>query len=254
MGGGDRLTIDLPGMQEELLKAVYATGTPVVLVLMSGSAVAVNWADENVPAILEAWYGGEESGRAVADVIFGDFSPSGRLPVTFYKSIDQLPPFEDYDMKGHTYRFFEGEPLYSFGDGLGFVKFAYSNLKISPDGVEAGGEVEASVDVENTGGMEAGEVVQLYLEDVEASVPVPLRQLRGFRRIELEPGEKKTVSFTLLPEHMSCFEDDGTEVVEPGEFRVSVGGAQPTSRFVDSGDVQVLEGAFTLTGSRVILE
>ena len=143
--GGDRTDLSLPKAQEDLLKAVSATGKPVVLVLLNGSALAVNWADENVPAILDAWYPGEEGGTALADVLFGDYNPGGRLPVTFYKSVAQLPPFEDYKMEGRTYRYFKGEPLYPFGFGLSYTKFKYDNLKLSADKVKAGEGVRVSV-------------------------------------------------------------------------------------------------------------
>jgi len=193
----DRHDITLLGAQEALLKTVYNTGTPVVLVLINGSAIAVNWADEHVPAIIEAWYPGEEGGAAIADVIFGDYNPAGRLPVTFYRSIDQLPPFSDYSMKGRTYRFFNGEPLYPFGFGLSYTRFKYFNLKINPLKVTPGEDIQISVDVENTGKRSGDEVVQLYISDVKSSVPVPIRQLSGFTRIHLAPGEKRVVSFTL---------------------------------------------------------
>ena len=163
--GGDKVSLDLPGMQEELLKAVCSVGKPVVLVLFSGSPVSINWAQENVPAILQAWYPGEEGGTAIADVLFGDYNPGGRLPVTFVKSLEQVPSFTDYSMKGRTYRYMEEEPLYPFGYGLSFTTFEYSNLKLSQEVIDAGESISVSVDVKNTGQIAGDEAVQLYIKD-----------------------------------------------------------------------------------------
>jgi beta-glucosidase len=251
--GGDRTDISLPKAQEDLLKAVFnavgTTGKPITLVLLNGSALAVNWADENIPAIVEAWYPGEEGGTAIADVLFGDFNPGGRLPVTFYKSVDQLPPFEDYNMRGRTYRFFKGDPLYPFGFGLSYTKFGYENLKLSAKSVKAGGSVKVSADVRNIGDRAGDEVVQLYVTDVAASVPTPVRSLAGIKRVFLKPGEKQTVSFTLGPDRMTVIDDNGKRVVEPGEFSVSVGGKQPgfTGR-ADAKTTSVVTGQFVVTG------
>lgn len=235
--GGDRTEISLPKSQEALLKAVVATGKPVVVVLLSGSALAVTWANENVPAILHAWYPGGEGGTAIADVLFGDYNPGGRLPVTFYKSVDQLPPFTDYGMQGRTYRYFKGEPLYPFGFGLSYTQFSYSGFKFSPKGVKAGEPIKVTADVKNTGDRAGDEVVQLYLTDVEASAPVPIRTLVGFDRISLRPGETKRVTFTITPRQMSLIDEQSKRVIEPGEFVVSIGGGQKglTGRFVVTG-------------------
>ena len=227
--GGDRTGIGLPKGQEALLKAVSATGKPVVVVLLNGSALAVNWANDNAPAILEAWYPGEEGGKAIADVLFGDYNPGGRLPVTFYKSVDQLPPFTDYSMQGRTYRYFKGEPLYPFGFGLSFTKFKYSKLKLSANPIKAGENVRIAAEVQNVGDIAGDEVVQLYVTDVAASAPVPIRSLAGVKRVFLKPGEKQSVSFTLTPRQMSIIDDQGRRVIEPGEFLLSVGGKQPGS-------------------------
>jgi beta-glucosidase len=238
---GDRTDLDLPGVQEALLEAVTATGTPLIVVLLNGSAVAVNWAQEHAAAIVEVWYPGEEGGTALADVLFGDYNPAGRLPVTFYKSVEDLPPFRDYDMKGHTYRYFDGEALYPFGYGLSYTTFAYSDLTFSADKIKAGENLKVSVKVKNTGDCTGDEVVQLYVRDVEAFVPVPIRQLQGFTRIHLEPGAQQTVTFTLTSRQMSLFTDDGQWAVDPGLFEVSVGGGQPgTSAPVVLGSFQVL--------------
>lgn len=230
--GGDRTSLKLPEVQENLLKAIYSTGKPIILVLTSGSALAVNWENENLPAILQLWYPGEEGGTALADVLFGDYNPAGRLPVTFYKSVDQLPPFEDYDMKGHTYRYFEGKPLYPFGYGLSYTKFQYSDLNV-PDEIKAGDKVEVSAEVQNTGKLAGDEVVQLYIKNLTASVPVANISLKGFKRIHLQPGEKQTVNFELNPKQLSVIiskkdkQDEVNYVVQPGTFMISVGGEQP---------------------------
>jgi len=236
--GGDRTDIGLPKPQEALLKAVVATGKPVVVVLLSGSALAVNWANDHAAAILEAWYPGGEGGTAIADVLFGDYNPAGRLPVTFYKSVDQLPPFTDYSMEGRTYRYFKGEPLYPFGYGLSYTTFAYNNLRLDKS-VKAGEPVKVTVDVTNTGEREGEEVVQLYLTDVAASAPVPIRTLVGFDRISLRPGEKRTVTFTITPRQMSLIDGGGKRVIEPGEFVVNT---------------SVLSGRFTISGGKLDLK
>ncbi|MGD8279255.1 MAG: glycoside hydrolase family 3 C-terminal domain-containing protein, partial [Gemmatimonadota bacterium] len=238
--GGDRVAIDLPAPQQELLRAIVATGTPVVLVLVNGSALAVPWAAQHVPAILEAWYPGQAAGDAIADVLFGDASPAGRLPVTVYASVDDLPPFDDYDMAGRTYRYFTGQALFPFGHGLSYSTFHYSDLRV-PERVLVGDSVTVSVEVENAGSMQADEVVQLYVSDVEASVPVPIRTLAGFRRIRLEPGARMRVSFTLAPDAFSLIDDGGRRVVEPGTFEISIGGKQPgQSGLADASTTQVL--------------
>ncbi len=240
---GDRSSLDLTSNQEELIEAVYASGKPVVLVLINGSAVAINWADEHIPAILEAWYPGQAGGTAVAEALFGQTNPGGRLPVTFYKSVDDLPPFDDYSMENRTYRYFKGQPLYPFGFGLSYTTFAYSSIELSPITVKSGEPVSVTVEVENTGKIAGDEVVQLYLKDVEASQPVPLLQLQGFQRIRLEPGEKKTVQFTLTPAQMSFADENGNWLLEPGDFTVWVGGRQPEA---GKAFENVLEGKFTV--------
>jgi len=224
---GDRTEIGLPGVQEDLLKAVAETGVPIVVVLQNGSAVAVNWAEQHAAAIVELWYPGEEGGTALADVLFGDVNPGGRLPVTFYTSADQLPPFRDYDMEGHTYRYFRGEPLYPFGFGLSYTTFDYSDLELSATRLAQGAPLEMSVTVTNTGNVAGDEVVQVYVTDVEAGVPVPIRQLVGFDRVHLAPGESKRAAFTVTPRQLSLILDDGSRAVEPGTFDLFVGGGQP---------------------------
>ena len=246
--GGDRTDLSLPRPQEELLKAVVATGKPVVVVLLSGSALAVNWANENASAILQAWYPGGEGGTAVADVLFGDYNPAGRLPVTFYKSVDQLPPFTDYSMQGRTYRCFKGEPLYPFGFGLSYTNFAYSNLRFDLRSVKAGQPIKVTVDVKNAGDRAGEEVVQLYLTDVVASAPVPIRTLIGFDRILLKPAEKRSVTFTIKPRQMSLIDDRGKRIIEPGEFLISAGGGQPGFK-----GTSFVSGKFSVNGTSLEL-
>ena len=252
--GGDRVDIGLPREQEELLRAIVATRKPVVLVLLNGSAVAVNWAAEHVPAIVEAWYPGQAAGLALADVLFGNVSPAGRLPVTFYKSVDQLPPFHNYNMDGRTYRYFKGEPLFPFGHGLSYTRFEYGNLKI-PVSVRAGDKIKISVDVKNAGARQGEEVVQLYVTEVAASVPVPVRALQAFRRIALTPGAKRTVSFVLEARQISLINSQAKRVIEPGTVEVSIGGKQPGFKGVaDTRTSGVVRGRFTVTGPQKELD
>ncbi len=232
--GGDRTDLVLPAPQTELLRRIHALGKPTVLILLSGSALAVNWAAEHVPAIVQTWYPGQAAGSAIADVLFGDYNPAGRLPVTFYKSVDDLPPFEDYRMAGRTYRYFEGEPLFPFGYGLSYTTFAYRDLTLSADAIALESGVESgvpalvvSVTVENTGERAGDEVVQLYLKDIEASVPVPRWQLAGFQRIYLEPGASRELTFHLTPRQLSLIDDEEQRVIEQGSFQIAVGGGLP---------------------------
>jgi beta-glucosidase len=249
--GGDRVDIGLPAIQKKLIADVVATGKPVVLVLMNGSALAIPEEAESVPAILEAWYPGQAGGTALADVLFGDYNPAGRLPVTFYRSVEDLPPFDDYDMEGRTYKYFQGAPLFPFGHGLSYTTFTYGHLTV-PDTVEAGAPVEISVTVGNTGNRPGDEVVQLYVTDEEATVPVPIRALAGVRRIHLEPGEILHVAFTLDPRQLSLITNEGERVLEPGWFRVSVGGRQPTAEEPAPGATSgVLTGRFRVVGDPV---
>nr|WP_315247038.1 glycoside hydrolase family 3 C-terminal domain-containing protein [uncultured Flavobacterium sp.] len=245
--GGDRTSLNLPANQEELMKAMIATGKPVILVLINGSALSINWANDNVPAILTAGYPGQQGGNAIADVLFGDYNPAGRLPVTYYKSVDQLPPFENYDMKGRTYRYFDKKPLYPFGFGLSYTKFKYSNLKF-PANPSSEKDFEVSVDVTNIGERDGDEVVELYLKDEKASTPRPILQLEGFERISLKKGESKTVRFTITPRQLSLINKKGQRIVEPGWFTISVGGKQPDG----SDDTQ--KGRFQIAGKTVLLE
>lgn len=224
--GGDRTSIDLPKPEEDLLEALKSTGKPVVLVLTNGSALAVNWASHNVNAILDAWYPGEEGGTAVADTISGKNNPAGRLPVTFYTGVDQLPPFESYAMKGRTYRYFTGNPLYPFGYGLSYTRFSYGGLTLSAKSIQAGQPLTASVVVTNTGAVAGDEVAELYLE-FPGTPGAPLRALRGFKRVHLEVNQSKIVHFDLSARDLSMVTDAGEPTVTPGQYKLFVGGGQP---------------------------
>jgi beta-glucosidase len=252
--GGDRTNLNLPAAQEKLLDAITATGKPVVVVLTSGGALSVNNAQEKASAILLAGYGGQQGGNAVADVLFGDYNPAGRLPVTYYKSIDQIPAFEDYNMEGKTYRFFSQEPLYPFGYGLSYTTFTYSNL-IFPEKMPTGEKISFRVTVTNTGKVEGEEVVQLYLTDEKATTPRPLRQLEGFTRINLKPGESREVVITLEPRQFSIINNKGKRVIEPGYFTISIGGKQPGFKgYLDPQFTQALTGRIRLTGKELSFE
>ncbi|MGA2383198.1 MAG: glycoside hydrolase family 3 C-terminal domain-containing protein [Gemmatimonadales bacterium] len=204
--GGDRTSLDLPAPQERLLERIAQTGKPTALVLLNGSALSVNWAQDHVPAILEAWYPGQAGGTAIANVLFGDYNPGGRLPVTFYKSTSDLPPFDDYRMAGRTYRYFEGTPLYPFGYGLSYTTFAYDRLQTSSGTLRGNDTITVSVDVRNTGSRAGDEVVQLYVRHLGSKVARPKRELRGFQRVTLQPGERRTVRFRLLPRALAYWD------------------------------------------------
>ncbi|MBZ5516387.1 MAG: glycoside hydrolase family 3 C-terminal domain-containing protein, partial [Acidobacteriia bacterium] len=224
--GGDRTDIGLPRVQEDLLKAVADTGKPLVVVLMSGSAVEVNWAEKHAAAILAAWYPGDEGGTAIAETLAGANNPAGRLPVTFYASLDQLPPFEDYSMQNRTYRYFRGKALYEFGYGLSYSTFAYGGMKLSSTKLEAGQPLTVEAGVRNTSKIAGDEVTELYLQ-YPPSPGVPIRALKGFKRAHILPGETKNVTFTLGPRDLSQVTEKGEHVVLPGRYSVSVGRWQP---------------------------
>ena len=225
--GGDRTDIKLPAAQQQLLEAVAATGKPLVVVLLNGSALAVNWAQEHAQAILEAWYPGESGGTAIAETLSGKNNPGGRLPVTFYASIDQLPAFENYGMAGRTYRYFKGDPLYGFGYGLSYTTFAYSGLKLSTNTLHAGDPLTVEADVRNTGTRTGDEVAELYLTPPQTSTS-PALALGAFTRLHLSPGETRHVTFTLNSRVLSQVDDKGIRAVTPGTYQLAVGGAQPT--------------------------
>ena len=243
--GGDRTSLDLPKPEQELLEAVAATGKPLVVVLVNGSALGVNWAEKHANAILEAWYPGEEGGSAVAETLSGRNNPGGRLPVTFYKDVTQLPSFEDYSMKGRTYRYFTGTPLYPFGYGLSYSTFSYSGVTVPASAVPAGSPVIVEATVTNTSRLPGDEVAQLYL--MFPDVPgAPLRALRGFQRVHLDAKESQRLRFELTPRDLSMVTEAGVPLIAQGVYRVSVRGGQPeTGSQVVTRTVQVT-GSITL--------
>jgi beta-glucosidase len=245
--GGDRTSLDLPKPEEALLEAVAATGKPVVLVLAGGSALAVNWGKEHANAILESWYAGEEGGAAIAETLSGRNNPAGRLPVTFYTGVEQLPPFEDYSMKGRTYRYFEGRPLYPFGYGLSYTTFSYGGLTLPKGAIKAGDPLTVEATVTNTGKREGDEVAQLYLSF--PNVPgAPLRALRGFKRVHLKPGQSQKLRFELKERDLSMVSEAGEPVIAEGQYSVSVGGGQPRT------GAPAVAGRFQVKGTRALPE
>jgi len=247
--GGDKVDLGLTGLQRRLLETVVAVGRPTVVVLMSGSPLDVAWADEHAGAVVQAWYPGEEGGTAIAQVLFGDHSPAGRLPVTFPRSAADLPPFADYAMRGRTYRYLEKEPLYPFGYGLSYTTFEYSDISLSSAAIPAGAGVEAWALVTNTGLRDGDEVVQLYVSDVEASCVVPARELRGFARVSLVAGQSRFVRFALTARDLSLIDEEGRRRLEPGFFRVSIGGSQPDARSVALTGRRPLTAVLEVTGA-----
>jgi len=245
--GGDRTSLDLPEPEENLLEALVAAGKPVVLVLTNGSALAVNWANDHVNAIVDAWYPGEEGGTVVAETLSGKNNPAGRLPVTFYTGVDQLPSFEDYSMKNRTYRYFGGKPLYPFGYGLSYTTFSYSDLALPTSGVTAGQPITAEVTVTNTGKLAGDEVAQLYLSFPDV-VGAPIRALRGFQRLHLNPGQSERVHFDLKPRDLSMVTEAGEPIIPEGKYSVSIGGGQPNT------GAATVEGTFQGEGSFVLPE
>jgi beta-glucosidase len=239
--GGDRTDLDIPQPEEALLRAVASAGKPLIVVLMNGSALAATWEKEHADAILEAWYPGEEGGAAIAATLSGKNNPAGRLPVTFYKDVNQLPNFEDYSMKGRTYRYFSGEPLWPFGYGLSYTTFKYGHLSLPKGSIEAGAPLDASVKVTNTGKTTGDEVVQLYLKFPDVA-GAPMRALRGFQRIHLAAGETRVVRFHLQSRDLSMVTEMGDRIVAPGIYTVSVGGGQPGT------GVPAVSGTFQVNG------
>jgi beta-glucosidase len=248
--GGDRVSINLPAIQTQMLKKLKKTGKPVVLVLMSGSALAIPWEAENLDAILQAWYPGEEGGTAIANILFGNYNPGGKLPVTVYKSIDQLPPFTNYDMNNRTYRYFKGEPLYQFGYGLSYTKFTYSGLEV-PSMAKTNEKVKIKVTVLNSGTKEGDEVVQVYVKHPTVSVPVPIHSLKGFKRVSLKAGERKTLEFVFDTKDLAILDKDNKWFVHPGDIDFYVGGQQPSKALLKEN--KVLLGTITMTGENFYL-
>ena len=230
--GYDIASLDLTGMQGDLIRAVYDTGTPTVVVLVNGRPLSIRWTAEHVPVVVETWLCGEQGGNAVAEVLFGDYNPSGRLPVTVPRHVGQLPVYYNHKKSkaywinngwGEAYADMSAEPLYYFGHGLSYTTFEYSGLHITPSDIFSGGEVTVTVDIKNTGTRAGDEVVQLYIKDVISSVATPVMELKGFQKIPLEPGEKKTITFTVNHEHLSLINRHMERVVEPGVFEIMIG-------------------------------
>jgi beta-glucosidase len=241
--GGDRTSILLPMVQTQLLKTLKTTGKPVIFVMMTGSAIALPWESENLPAILNAWYGGQSAGTAIADILFGDYNPAGRLPITFYKSDQDLPDFNDYSMENRTYRYFKGEALYPFGYGLSYTTFKYDQLK-TPNTAKAGNNIQVSVRVSNTGKIDGEEVVQLYITNENKNIRSALKSLKGFKRIFLRAGENRIVHFELRPHDLSVADENGTYQPLRGNVSISVGGGQPGEK---------VKGTFNPVQSRVTI-
>ncbi len=250
-GGGDKIDLKLPGMQEELLAAVAETGKPIIAVITNGSPLELNSAAEKAEAVLEAWYPGQEGGNAVADILFGDYNPSAKLPVTFVKSMDQLPDFKDYSMKNRTYRFIEEDPLYPFGFGLSYTDFKYSGLEISQTEFNSDfpGEIQVKVNIKNSGDTAGKEVAQLYIKDLEASVSVAKYELRGVKTVDLAPGEEKKIEFSLTSRDFALINDDGQAVLETGKFKVFVGGSQPDEYSQQLTEQKVLNTEIKVIGN-----
>jgi beta-glucosidase len=227
--GGDRTTIALPMVQTDFLKALKATGKPVIFVMMTGSAIAIPWESENIYTIINAWYGGQAAGTALADVLFGDYNPSGRLPVTFYKNDSDLPPFEDYTMANRTYRYFKGEPLYPFGFGLSYTNFKYSDLKLSKTSARKDEGLQAEVTVTNAGKYNGDEVIQLYVAH-EGVNYAPISELKGFKRISLAPGASQKIKFNIDAEQLTLIDNNGHAAFTPGKVKIIIGGYSPGKR------------------------
>ena len=243
---GDRESISLPASQVDYIKELAVAGVKIVLVVTGGSPIALGDVEEFADAILFVWYPGMEGGHAVADVLFGDTSPSGKLTLTFPKSLEQLPAFDDYSMKGRTYRYMTDEPLYPFGFGLSYSKFEYADLKLEKTSVPAGESIPLTLKVRNTGSMDAAEVVQFYISDLKASTIVPLSHLVGFERMVLKQGEERNVEFTLTPEMMSFYNDDGKLTMEPGDFKLEVGSCSPGKRGQELGASKPVTTVFSI--------
>jgi beta-glucosidase len=239
--GGDRTSLDLPAPQQKLLEAVAATGKPLIVILQSGSAVALNWANEHADAILEAWYPGVEGGEAIARTLAGNNNPAARLPVTFYASLDNLPAFTDYTLKGRTYRYFTGKPLWGFGYGLSYSAFKYGPIKLSAETLKAGDPLTATVTVTNTSAVPGDEVVEAYLKTPQPDGPI--HSLAGFQRVHLTAGATRAVAITIDPRSLSSVDEKGDRVILPGKYTLSLGGAQPQDTSAKS------ETGFTITGS-----
>lgn len=234
--GGDRTSINLPANQTRFMQWLKQTGKPLVFVMMTGSALAIPWEAENVPGIINAWYGGQAAGTAIADVLFGDYDPAGRLPITFYRSDSDLPSFSDYAMTGRTYRYFKGEALFPFGYGLSYSTFTYSDLKF-PSGIKKGITLHLEVKLTNTGKMDGEEVAQVYVTHTGKELHAPVRALKGFQRIFLKAGETRIVKFNLAPPDLSLVDENGQSYQPSGNILLSVGGGQPEQKMISTSNV-----------------
>jgi beta-glucosidase len=243
--GGDRTTIALPAIQTNFLKALKGAGKPIVFIMMTGSAVAIPWEAEHIPAIINAWYGGQAAGTAIADVLFGDYNPSGRLPVTFYKGDDDLPSFEDYSMTNRTYRYFKGQALYPFGFGLSYTTFKYSDLHLSKTTINKSEPVKAELTVSNSGKHKGDEVVQLYIAH-DGIGYAPLQALKGFQRITLSPGQSQKVSFMITPDMLKLVDDKGNSTFIPGKVSVIIAGSSPSTKNEEIGAAKAGEAVLIL--------
>ena len=244
--GGDRTTIALPTVQTDFMKALKATGKSIVFVMMTGSAISIPWEEENIPGIINAWYGGQAAGTAVADVLFGDYSPAGRLPVTFYRSDSDLPPFDDYSMQNRTYRYFKGDPLYPFGFGLSYTQFTYSNLKLSKTKINKNESIDAELTVTNSGKVSGDEVVQLYLTHEHGNAGEPRYSLKGFKRINLSPGASQKIKFVITPDMMKLVDEKGQSILNSGDIEISVGGSLPSARSIELGAAKPVTAMLTI--------
>jgi beta-glucosidase len=231
MEGRDRSTLDLPEDQLQFVKEVYKANPRTIVVLIAGSSLAINWIQENVPAIINAWYPGEQGGNAIADVLFGDYNPAGRLPLTYYKSTEDLPAFNDYEVfNGRTYMYFGKSPIYAFGYGLSYTTFSYSDIKLDKPSFSKSDTITVSVDIKNSGKSDGDEVVQLYLQQKKADIKMPIKQLKAFRRISLKKGEVRTVSFALSKKDLSYWNDKNEFVLDAAEFNIQVGASSDDIR------------------------
>ena len=231
MEGRDRSTLDLPPDQQYFIKEIFKANPKTIVVLIAGSSLSINWIQENIPAIVNAWYPGEQGGNAIADVLFGDYNPAGRLPLTYYKSTEYLPAFNDYEVfNGRTYMYFSKKPLYAFGYGLSYTAFSYSNIRVDKSSMLKGDTITVSIDIKNSGKYDGDEVVQLYLQQKNSSVKMPVRQLKAFKRISLKKDEVRTVSFLLCKRDLSYWNDNNEFVFDPGEFNIQVGSSSDDIR------------------------
>jgi beta-glucosidase len=231
MEGRDRSTIDLPIDQQLFIKEIFKANPKTIVILVAGSSLAINWIQENVPAVVNAWYPGEQGGNAIADVLFGDYNPAGRLPLTYYKSTEDLPAFDDYEVfNGRTYMYFDKKPLYAFGYGLSYTSFNYSNIRADKSSIGQSDTISINIDIKNSGKVDGDEVVQLYLQKKASSFKMPIRQLKAFKRISLKTGETKTVSFTLCKKDLAYWNNNNEFVLEPGEMNVQIGASSDDIR------------------------